>query len=109
MTHTAARPAWGWGLATVHQSGQVLATWFAGPVRGADDAAEPPLRLQVTTDPRRETRSEPMVVEIDLDVPPASVPDAYLRLHLLSHRLVKPREVNLDGITRRWLRRWSRR
>ena len=35
---------------------------------------------------------------IDLDHPPVDVPDAYLRLHLLSHRLVRPHEVNLDGI-----------
>lgn len=90
MTHTAARPAWGWGLATVHQSGQVLDTWFAAPVLGAYDGAEAPLMLQVTTDSRRCTRAEPMVVEIDLDAPPQTVPDAYLRLHLLSHRLVKP-------------------
>ncbi|MGE0126454.1 MAG: DapH/DapD/GlmU-related protein, partial [Vicinamibacterales bacterium] len=34
----------------------------------------------------------------DLDAPPTRVPDAYLRLHLLSHRLVRPREVNIDGI-----------
>jgi 2,3,4,5-tetrahydropyridine-2-carboxylate N-succinyltransferase len=34
----------------------------------------------------------------DLDAPPADVPDAYLRLHLLSHRLVRPHEINLDGI-----------
>ena len=39
-----------------------------------------------------------MLVEIELDEPPANTPDAYLRLHLLSHRLVKPREVNLDGL-----------
>ena len=37
-------------------------------------------------------------VEIDLDAPPADTPDAYLRLHLLSHRLVAPRTINLDGI-----------
>src|SRR5664279_3544605 len=98
MTHTAERPAWGWGLATVHQSGQVLDTWFAFPVLGAYDGAEAPLMLQVTTDARRETSTEPMGVEIDLDVTDQSVPDAYLRLPLLSHRLVKPRGLNLDGI-----------
>lgn len=38
------------------------------------------------------------LVEIDLAAAPASVPDAYLRLHLLSHRVVKPRTINLDGI-----------
>jgi 2,3,4,5-tetrahydropyridine-2-carboxylate N-succinyltransferase len=35
---------------------------------------------------------------IDLDAPPAHPPDAYLRLHLLSHRLVPPRGLNLDGV-----------
>ncbi len=37
---------------------------------------------------------------VDLDAPPADVGDAYLRLHLLSHRLVAPRTINLDGIFR---------
>jgi len=37
-------------------------------------------------------------VTADLDAPPADVADAYLRLHLLSHRLVRPNSVNLDGI-----------
>ncbi|HET7723000.1 MAG TPA: 2,3,4,5-tetrahydropyridine-2,6-dicarboxylate N-succinyltransferase [Propionibacteriaceae bacterium] len=98
MTDTAARPAWGWGLATVHQSGQVLDTWFAAPSLGRYDGGHAPLMLQVTTDARRGVRTDPRVVEIDLDAAPANVPDAYLRLHLLSHRLVRPREVNLDGI-----------
>ena len=30
--------------------------------------------------------------------PPADTADAYLRLHLLSQRLVRPRTINLDGI-----------
>jgi 2,3,4,5-tetrahydropyridine-2,6-dicarboxylate N-succinyltransferase len=38
------------------------------------------------------------MVEIDLDAPPAGTSDAYLRLHLLSHRLVRPRGLNLDGV-----------
>lgn len=37
-------------------------------------------------------------VVVDLDEPPTSVPDAYLRLHLLSHRLVRPNEANLEGL-----------
>lgn len=32
------------------------------------------------------------------DAPPSSIPEAYLKLHLLSHRLVKPHEINLDGL-----------
>ena len=39
-----------------------------------------------------------VTVSIDLAEPPADASDAYLRLHLLSHRLVRPHEVNLDGI-----------
>jgi 2,3,4,5-tetrahydropyridine-2-carboxylate N-succinyltransferase len=35
---------------------------------------------------------------VDLDAAPADVPDAYLRLHLLSHRLVTPHSVNLSGV-----------
>ena len=34
----------------------------------------------------------------DLDLPPTDSADAYLRLHLLSHRLVRPNSMNLDGI-----------
>ena len=35
---------------------------------------------------------------MDLDAPPADTADAYLRLHLLSHRLVAPHAQNLDGL-----------
>ena len=34
----------------------------------------------------------------DLQAPAADALDAYLRLHLLSHRLVRPRTINLDGL-----------
>ena len=37
-------------------------------------------------------------VEVSDYMPPSSVPEAYLKLHLLSLRLVKPNETNLDGI-----------
>ena len=44
-------------------------------------------------------RVEPVTTVIDdLDAPPADAADAYLRLHLLSHRLVRPHDVNLDGV-----------
>src|SRR5690606_29062127 len=32
------------------------------------------------------------------DSAPTSTPEAYLKLHLLSHRLVRPHAVNLSGI-----------
>jgi 2,3,4,5-tetrahydropyridine-2-carboxylate N-succinyltransferase len=40
----------------------------------------------------------PITVTIDLTEAPADAPDAYLRLHLLSHTLVAPHGVNLDGL-----------
>ena len=39
-----------------------------------------------------------VLVIVDSEEPPNDVPSSYLRLHLLSHRLVKPNEINLDGI-----------
>jgi 2,3,4,5-tetrahydropyridine-2-carboxylate N-succinyltransferase len=42
--------------------------------------------------------TEVRVVIASLDDPIKDATDAYLRLHLLSHRLVRPNELNLDGI-----------
>ena len=39
-----------------------------------------------------------VLVIVDSKEPPNDVPSSYLRLHLLSHRLVKPNEINLEGI-----------
>ncbi|GAA3639660.1 2,3,4,5-tetrahydropyridine-2,6-dicarboxylate N-succinyltransferase [Microlunatus ginsengisoli] len=98
-TPSAARPASGWGLATIHTTGQVLDTYFPYPLLDADPG-EPPAELAEATgeDPIRQVRVELVRTVIDLDAPPISTADAYLRLHLLSHRLVQPRTVNLDGI-----------
>jgi 2,3,4,5-tetrahydropyridine-2,6-dicarboxylate N-succinyltransferase len=101
MTDSAiARPAWGWGLASVHRSGQVLDTYFPAPAMGVADGGDAPVELSAVArdDDVRGVRTELCCVEIDLDVAPADTPDAYLRLHLLSHRLVRPRSINLDGI-----------
>ncbi len=97
--------AWGHGLATVVTSGEsegtVLDTWYPAPALGsrpADD--EPPAELasQAGEDPARRVRTEVVTTEIDLTAAPADPADAYLRLHLLSHRLVPPHGQNLDGI-----------
>ena len=90
------RPAWGWGIATVHESGAILDTWFPHPHLGEPDSEPAPDNSFV--DPHRAVSSRIIKVEIDLDQPPADVPDAYLRLHLLSARLCQPRTINLDGI-----------
>jgi 2,3,4,5-tetrahydropyridine-2-carboxylate N-succinyltransferase len=103
MTDAATAPlraAWGWGLASIHASGQVLDTYFPSPRLGiADDTAAPAAIISaVIDDEAREVRTEIVLVAVDLDAPPAGTSDAYLRLHLLSHRLVRPRGLNLDGI-----------
>ncbi|MEP7178370.1 MAG: 2,3,4,5-tetrahydropyridine-2,6-dicarboxylate N-succinyltransferase, partial [Pseudonocardiales bacterium] len=51
-----------------------------------------------TRDGDRGVRVDVVLCEIDLEAAPATVPDAYLRLHLLSHRLVQPHGLNLDGL-----------
>lgn len=95
-----ARTAHGWGLATVHESGQVLDTWFPAPALGAPDGSPAPdtVTSGVATDRTRGVRTEAVKVTIDLDSAPRHTSDAYLRLHLLSHRLVAPNTINLDGI-----------
>ena len=50
------------------------------------------------TDDLRQVRTKVVCVVIDLDAAPGNTEDAYLRLHLLSHRLVRPHGINLDGI-----------
>ncbi len=95
---------WGIGLATTTGEGTVLDTWFPSPARGrlplGYDPAMPPDDLEklAVPDPRRAVEVDVVSVEIDLDQPPASTSDAYLRLHALSHRLVAPNDLNLDGI-----------
>jgi len=100
MTDSPARAASAAGLATVHASGQVLDAWF--PLPALDGAAADPDGVELaplaTEDAAREVSRQVVRTVISLDDPPADVPDAYLRLHLLSHRLVRPNELNLDGI-----------
>ena len=103
MTDTAdfARPAWGWGLTTVHESGQVLDAWYPTPALGRpDDSDEAPavLRSSQTNDEVRRVEMVLVRTVIDLDAPPEGTADAYLRLHLLSHRLAEPRSINIEGI-----------
>ena len=97
---TPQRRAWGWGLATVHDAAGVLDTWFPTPTLGVPGDGPAPDELQALAgrDEVRGVRTEVVAVSIDLDAGPADVSDAYLRLHLLSHRVVEPRGLNLDGI-----------
>jgi len=93
----------GYGIATVinggEKDGTVLDTWFLAPVLGALPTTAPAdLASFAIADNGRGVRSEVVGIEIDLTIPPSSVSDAYLRLHLLSHRLVKPHGQSLEGI-----------
>lgn len=96
--------AWGYGLATVTMDGRVLDTWFPAPALGSPPEGREPwlvpgdLEELARPDDRRRVRREPVAVRIELAAAPVDVPDAYLRLHLLSHLLVAPNTINLDGI-----------
>jgi len=93
------RIASGHGLATVSLSGPVLDTWFPEPVLGnLSTPVLPFLSALAGVDEIRGVKREVVSLEIDLDKAPDSVSDAYLRLHLLSHRVIKPHEANVEGI-----------
>jgi 2,3,4,5-tetrahydropyridine-2-carboxylate N-succinyltransferase len=91
--------ACGHGLATVSLSGAVLDTWFPEPALGnLSTPVLPFLSALAGVDEIRGVKREVVSLEIDLNKAPESVSDAYLRLHLLSHRVVKPHGVNVEGI-----------
>jgi 2,3,4,5-tetrahydropyridine-2-carboxylate N-succinyltransferase len=64
-------------------------------LQGAPDAN---LTALVGRDDVRGITRELVSIEIDLSVAPQDAKDVYLRLHLLSHRLVKPHGQSLEGI-----------
>ncbi|MFD7155913.1 2,3,4,5-tetrahydropyridine-2,6-dicarboxylate N-succinyltransferase [Kribbella sp. NPDC059898] len=93
--------AWGFGLATVTTAGDVLDVWYPAPALGSRPAdAKAPAELVAAegNDDLRQVRRAVVTTELVLDEAPSGTADAYLRLHLLSHRLVRPHGVNLDGI-----------
>ena len=89
----------GHGIATVTYSGKVLEVWYPEP-KLAPLSGEPSAQLKALAgnDETRGVKRELVSIEIDLTKAPADAIDAYLRLHLLSHRLVKPHGQSLDGI-----------
>lgn len=99
-----ATSAWGHGLATKDAGNNVLDVWFPNPKLGpapkTDELWVVPKELDalVGEDPRRLVTTQVVRTEIDLSKPVTSTEDAYLRLHLLSHLLVKPNTLNLEGL-----------
>ncbi len=109
----------GIGVASIAADGTILDTAFPSPTLGWGALGNAGLQAGTTLlDPERvehlgfpdlagriglDSDREVDVVGVatltpDLAAPPADVHDAYLRLHLLSHRLVRPHEINLEGI-----------
>ena len=89
--------AWGVGLATVAADGTTLDTFFRHLGLGNAVPAGTPTETQSATDERRGVAIVPASLVIDTQAAPTSATDVYLRLHLLSHRMVEPRTINLDG------------
>jgi 2,3,4,5-tetrahydropyridine-2-carboxylate N-succinyltransferase len=88
----------GHGIATISK-GTTLDVWFPSPTLSALVGSAPAeLSALVGADEARGITREVVGVEIDITQAPVDAKDAYLRLHLLSHRLVKPHGLALDGI-----------
>lgn len=85
------------GLVTASDEGTVLSAWYPDPTSNEPDAD---LKLDDLEGERPATATTCTVVTTTIkpSEPPTSPEDAYLRLHLLSHRVFKPNEINLEGI-----------
>lgn len=96
------------GIATITNDGAVLDTWYPSPeltevtesgtalLEGDEVPAE--LGPLVGSDADRGVRTVAVRTSIVLADAPSDAHDAYLRLHLLSHRLVVPHGANMDGV-----------
>lgn len=100
-----ATTAWGYGIATIDTAtNTVLDTWFPDPQIGPPPANFDPHLIPSSLghlegdDAARGVHLMGVTTVSDLTQPPASTSDAYLRLHLLSHCLVQPNSMNLEGI-----------
>ncbi len=102
-------PAWGFGLATfaglegeAPTADRVLDTWYPSPALGEPEegtVAPSALAALEGVDEARGVRLAVVHTLVpDLQAPPADAHDAWLRLHLLSARLVQPRSINVEGI-----------
>jgi 2,3,4,5-tetrahydropyridine-2,6-dicarboxylate N-succinyltransferase len=86
------------GIATL-AGDRVLDVYYPEPQLGAEGAAGMQTAGQGAYDEVRGVTSVPVHTSIaSLADPPADAADAYLRLHLLSHRLIRPHDANLDGL-----------
>jgi 2,3,4,5-tetrahydropyridine-2-carboxylate N-succinyltransferase len=94
-----ARTAHGFGLATVTNDGAILDVYYPAPALGEPTQNVPAdlIALEATDEARR-VKTTVVHTIVDLDADPTDAADIYLRLHLLSHRLVAPHGQNLTGV-----------
>lgn len=96
--------AWAHGLATFDNQGNILDVWYpkpkleAAPDTDAQFFAPKELDGLAKIDKLRQVETKVIRTEIDLTLPVTSTADAYLRLQLLSHLLVTPNSINLEGL-----------
>ena len=92
--------AYGFGIATQNLAGSILESSFyeLGLGNAPTNNMDSNFKSLIGEDPIRKVKKVAIEVIINLNDKPKDAADVYLRLHLLSHRLVKPHGVNLDGI-----------
>lgn len=90
--------AYGHGLASIASDGSVLDVWYPSPSLTTPIGDASNLDSLAGPDARRKVTVTKIFTEINLAEPVRDTADAYLRLHLLSHLLVKPNSINLDGL-----------
>jgi 2,3,4,5-tetrahydropyridine-2-carboxylate N-succinyltransferase len=92
--------AYGFGVATQTKSGQILDCTFHTLGLGSAPANNltNEFKSQIGEDSIRNLNKVVVELSIDLAEKPKDANDVFLRLHLLSHRLVKPHGLNLDGV-----------
>lgn len=92
--------AYGFGIATQNLSGQTLECSFyaLGLGKAPENEIDAAFKSLIGEDPIRKVKKVAIEVLIEVDEKPKDAADVYLRLHLLSHRLLKPHTINLEGI-----------
>ena len=92
--------AHGFGIATQNQSGQTLECSFytLGLGEAPENKIDEVFKSLIGEDPIRKVKKVAIEVVIEIDEKPKDAADVYLRLHLLSHRFLKPHTINLEGI-----------
>ena len=92
--------AYGFGVATQTKSGQILDCTFhtLGLGSAPTNNLANEFKLQLGEDQIRNLSKIAVELSIDLVEKPKDATDVFLRLHLISHRLVKPHGLNLDGV-----------